>query len=317
MSAEKTERLLNLVLALLSTRRWLAFSAIRSAVPGYDGGDEGSGRRMFERDKAELRELGIPLETGSFSPWDDEPGYRIARRDYELPEIHLEPDEAAAVGLAARLWAEAGLAANASRALVKLRAAGVAMDGPQLPGLEPRVEAADPAFEAMVDAATSGRPVAFSYCSAGATEAARRRLEPWGVVSWHGHWYVVGHDLDRDERRVFRLSRVVGAVASIGAAGSVSVPAGMTLRSVVREIVPDAPEWSARLRVRVGAAYDVRRRARAVTSVDAGWDEVVLGVRDVDSFADEMVAHGSAVTVLEPPEVRAEVRVRLRALAGR
>ncbi|HWG94267.1 MAG TPA: WYL domain-containing protein, partial [Mycobacteriales bacterium] len=98
MSARKTERLLNLVICLLATRRYLTVQQIRAAVPGYESGSEEAFRRMFERDKEELRELGIPLETGSHSSaHDDEVGYRIARRDYELPEISLEPDEAAAL----------------------------------------------------------------------------------------------------------------------------------------------------------------------------------------------------------------------------
>src|SRR4029453_11409683 len=82
---------------------------IRSTVPGYEP-DDGSERadeafkRMFERDKAELREMGVPLETGRTSAFDTEDGYRIARADYELPEIRLAGDEAGAVGLALRLW---------------------------------------------------------------------------------------------------------------------------------------------------------------------------------------------------------------------
>lgn len=322
MSATKTERLLNLVLALLSTRHWLSFAQIRSAVPGYSAGDLDSARRTFERDKAELRELGIPLETGSASVWDDEPGYRIARRDYELPEIDLEPDEAAAVGLAARLWAEAGLAADASRAVVKLRAAGIDVDGPQLPGLEPRVDAAEPAFTALVDAATTGRPVAFDYRPGGAGQPSRRRLEPWGVVSWHGAWYVVGHDLDRADRRIFRLSRIAGPVRPVGPAGSVVVPAGVALRDVVTQLVPDLPERVARLLIRPGAGHELRRRAtlapdghnRATARPD--WDEVVLALRDPEAFADEVVAHGSAVVVIDPPDVRAAVVARLRHLVG-
>ena len=99
MSAKKTERLLNLVICLLATRRHLSVQQIRQAVPGYASGSEEAFRRMFERDKEELRELGIPLETGTDShAHEDEPGYRIARRDYELPEVVLEPDEAAALG---------------------------------------------------------------------------------------------------------------------------------------------------------------------------------------------------------------------------
>lgn len=316
MSRQKTERLLNLVLTLISTRRYLGFAQIRDAVPGYDDEEPDSARRKFERDKAELRELGIPLETGSHSVFDDEPGYRIARRDYELPEIALAPDEAAAVGVAARVWAQAGLAGDASRALLKLRAAGVAVDGPQLPGLEPRVEASEPAFEPLVEAVTARRPVGFDYRSATAMEPVRRRLEPWGVVSWRGRWYVVGHDLDRAATRVFRLSRITGPVRPVGAEHSVEVPPGIDLQSVVREVVSDLPERVARLRVRAGAAYDVRRRALTATDGPGGWAELEVPFRDVEALADEVAGHGPAIVVLDPPDARAAVLRRLRMLAG-
>src|SRR5689334_5165579 len=103
MAARRAERLVNLVICLLSTRQFLTAERIRDAVPGYDGpdgttaGDEAF-KRMFERDKAELRDLGIPLETGRNSSFDTDEGYRIRRGDYELPEIEFDAAEAAAVG---------------------------------------------------------------------------------------------------------------------------------------------------------------------------------------------------------------------------
>ena len=124
---------MNLVIALLGTRQYVTAARIRATVPGYEP-DDGSDRadeafkRMFERDKAELREMGVPLETGRTSVFDTEDGYRIARADYELPEITLTGEEAAAVGLALRLWQSAQLAGAAESALVKLRAAGVEVD---------------------------------------------------------------------------------------------------------------------------------------------------------------------------------------------
>src|SRR4051794_12897228 len=141
VSRTRTERLVNLVICLLSTRRFLTAAQIAATVPGYehdpsDARDHEAFQRKFERDKADLRELGVPLETGTGSVFDTEPGYRIARRDYALPEVRLEPDEAAAVGLAARLWQHAGLASAASSGLRKLRAAGVEPDPHATLGVE-------------------------------------------------------------------------------------------------------------------------------------------------------------------------------------
>jgi proteasome accessory factor B len=161
VAAKKTERMLNLVICLLATRRYLTVQQIREAVPGYDADNEEAFRRMFERDKEELRELGVPLETGSNSHWDDEVGYRIARRDYQLPEITFEPDEAAALGLASRLWQSAPLAGATGSALLKLRAAGI--ETPEgATGLEPRIGATEPAFEDCLAAAVAnGTPGRF------------------------------------------------------------------------------------------------------------------------------------------------------------
>src|ERR1700734_3699298 len=114
MSRRKTERLLSLVVCLLSAGKYLTASQIREAVPGYPESFDAF-KRMFERDKDELRELGIPLETG-VNGSDEESGYRISRQAYELPEIRLEPDEAAGLGLAARVWRRAELAGAAEGA---------------------------------------------------------------------------------------------------------------------------------------------------------------------------------------------------------
>ena len=100
----KTERLLNLVLVLLYTRRALTKAQIRSAVPQYSSAPTVEAfERMFERDKDELRELGIPLMTEDIGlAFDEEPAYQIHQRDYALPDIAFEPDELAVLGLASR-----------------------------------------------------------------------------------------------------------------------------------------------------------------------------------------------------------------------
>jgi proteasome accessory factor B len=316
VSEKKTERLLNLVICLLATRRYLSVQQIRAAVPGYDQPTEDAFRRMFERDKEELRDLGIPLETGtSASAHDDELGYRIARRDYELPEISLEADEAAALGLAARLWQSAPLAGATGSALLKLRAAGV--DAPAAPQvLEPRVAAAEPAFEACLAAVRDARPLRFPYRTSGRPGAELRSVEPWGVVSWRGRWYLVGHDTGRDAQRVFRLSRIEGAVELVGEPGTVTPPAGVDLRAVAAALASDEPRRPAALRVRRGSGWELRRGATAVHDDGDGWDRVEVGFSDPERLADRVTGLGADAVVLSPPDARAAVVRRLLAVAG-
>jgi predicted DNA-binding transcriptional regulator YafY len=316
VSAKKTERLLNLVICLLHTRRFLSVQEIREAVPGYDSGSEEAFRRMFERDKEELRDLGIPLETGSdVAAHDDEIGYRIARRDYELPPISLEPDEAAALGLAARLWQSAPLAGATGSALLKLRAAGV--EAAESSGaLEPRVGSAEPAFEGCLAAVTDARALRFSYRASGRPAPEERHVEPWGVVWWHGRWYVVGHDVARDDVRVFRLSRIVGDAEPAGEAGTVKVPPDTDLRGLVARMAGEEPRATATARVRAGAAYALRREALATEPDREGWDLVQLGYSDPERFAERVAGYGADVVVVEPREARDAVVRRLKALSA-
>ncbi len=323
MSSRRAERLVNLVICLLATRQYLPASRIRQAVPGYEP-DDGSVKadetfkRMFERDKAELRELGIPLETGRNSAFDAEDGYRIARRDYELPEIALLPDEAAAVGLAARLWQSARLAEAANGALLKLRAAGIDLDHGSTAGIEPRVEATEPAFQPLLDAVTNRQAVTFEYRKSTDTTPERREVEPWGVVSWRGRWYVVGHDRRRGATRCFRLSRIAGEVRPVGQPGTVRQPAGLDLVEIVAgsdHHHDGPPPKTARLAVRPGAAAGLRRYGTVVGSRD-GRDVLEIGFADVDWLADWVAGFGTAVVVLEPADMRDAVVQRLSALVG-
>jgi proteasome accessory factor B len=318
VSRTRTERLVNLVICLLSTRRFLTAAQIAATVPGYehnaaDPREHEAFQRKFERDKAELRDLGVPLETGTTSAFDTEPGYRIARRDYALPDVHLEPDETAAVGIAARLWQHAGLAAAATSGLLKLRAAGIDVDLQSTLGVEP-VVTVDPAFGPLQAAARERQEVAFAYRTPEDDAAQPRRLQPWGVVSWRGRWYVVGHDLERDATRSFRLSRVTGPVRTVGPSGAYTPPPDADLMShVARWSGPVEHPNRATVLVRPGRAAGVRRFAEEVTPGPDG-DLVVLSYSDPDGFARWVVRYGADVVVVAPEEVRKATVARLRDL---
>jgi len=323
VSKRRTERLLSIVVLLLSSRRYLTAEQIRAAVIGYPEQDEAF-KRMFERDKEELRDLGIPLETGRANPIDDEIGYRILRQDYELPEIHLEPDEAAVLGIASRVWQSAELAGAAAGALLKLKAASVDLDddgddgasgGTRNRGIQPRLTTQEPAFGPLWEAVRDRRPVTFDHLASGRSEVTKRTLEPWGVVNRRGRWYVAGHDRARNAPRVFRMSRITGPVRFAGPPGSITVPDGTDVREMVKDWDrTPARDRTAVLRVREHAGGILRRWARetAPEPGQAGWDRITVSFADAGWYAEYLASFGPDLVVLDPPDLREAVISQLK-----
>ena len=324
MIAAKSERLLNLVILLLVARNYTTKEQIRQLMEPYRVSNAEAFDRMFERDKDDLRALGIPLETGFVDKFfEDEVGYRIKRDAFELPALEFTAEEVAVLGLAARVWGHAGLAAATSDALVKLKAAGLSFDREQLDTVQPTLVAEEPAFEKMWQATVQRSPVRFDYRGAGRNDTTTRHLQPWGVVTAQGRWYVVGLDTDRGEPRLFRLSRISSAVATTGDPGSYDVPEGTDVRALSESLAPATPDRTSVLLVRQGAALALRRRTTLVASGVTGpdgastWDRVELAFASRGDAAGELLGHGPAVVVESPEDLRDAVVGRLReALAG-
>ena len=264
MAIAKAERLMNLALCLLGTRRPLSKRELRGSIEAYlEAGSDDSFNRMFERDKDDLRELGLVIET--VENLDGETGY-LARRDCNrLPAITLDAEEAAALGLAAKVWQQARLAGAASGALQKLRAAGMpeAEDSyeAQHSALEPRIPVHEAAFEPLMLACRDRRPVVFDYRKANAARPEQRQVEPWTLECWRGHWYLAGWDRDRGAERVFRLSRITGRVRSRAGSFTAPVPDVVTVRETVESWAGETATRSARIRLRAGCGYPLRSRA--------------------------------------------------------
>jgi len=317
--AEKSERLLNLYIMLLAQTRFVSKQDIRRAHYGeYADNPRGleAFEKAFERDKEDLRELGVVIEVGSLdSYFDDEQGYRISPDTSSLPEIRFEADEAAVLGIAARAWEQHTLARATTEAMRKLAAQGVEVDTSRLDLVPPSLRAEEPAFDACWEATQKRRVITFDYRRPG-EQAASRRLQPWGVVRSSGRWYVVGYDLDRQAERVFRLSRVQGKVALTGKTAAYDVPPGTDVKAVAHRLVHRTPDIEATVLVRQRAGVALRRRASAIEEDVAGPDDVSAWDRltvsgQVHDLVNSVLSLGSNAVVDAPDDLRADVISRL------
>jgi proteasome accessory factor B len=310
------ERLFSLVLALVATESGLTKGEILSTVQGYStryrpGGDNGSLERQFERDKDDIRELGVPLETVT-DPGD--PGnnqalrYRIPKAAYDLPaDITFTKQEMALLQLAARVWREGSLSAESRRAIMKLRALGVEADDPVV-GYAPRLRTRDAAFAPFEIALERGVVVEFDYLKPGEDTPTRRRVEPLALVQFHGRWLLHAHDRGVDEPRTFLLSRVLGVprptadafTARDGdhAAHALDQLEQIWNRNVAElDVVPDTDAW-ARLGKRELSARDPS-------------GHLLVHYSDTAVLADELAGYGPEVRVVSPPRLVRAVRERL------
>jgi len=313
----KARRLVNLTLALLDARRPMTVAQIAAGVPGYDAADPSSAafRRSFERDKEDLRGLGIELEvTGSAN---DEVGYRIVGSTAQLPPIELTAEEASSLALAASSWSLASMASLAERALVKVEAgSGTHSQGatPRL-ALQPRLDGEGPDLAELLRGVTARREVTFGYVT-GEGERSERHLQPWGVVSWRRRWYLTGHDLHRDAQRTFRLSRISpGTLVVLDRPGAFEVPPGVDLRAQLDALSPVRGEVTATVAVRPGSGFGVREQGTAAGTTEGGDDLYEIRGSDLWSLAGWVRSFAGDVVPVDPPQLVELVRAGWERLA--
>jgi proteasome accessory factor B len=313
MSAAKLERLLNLTAALLETPTPLTAEQVRALVPGYP--DElAAFRRAFERDKDDLREMGIPLRLERTSVGHrDQDAYRIPKDEYYLRDPGFEPDELAALHLAAQVVRLEG----ASEALWKLGGdpAGAGSGGGDALVTE---LALDANLTSLFGAIAARHPVRFGYPNGPAGEPGWRHVEPHRLDFQRGRWYVSGHDRDREAPRSFRVDRLVGDVEVLPA--TFAKPArphpGVSLQpwELGGEAVTDA-----RLLVDADqagwAAHYLGAEAVQATHAD-GAVELRVPVTNLGAFRSFVLTFLDHAEVLGPPELRLAVTSWLEELAG-
>ncbi len=269
MSDQKTERIINLTMALLATRRFLSKSEIFTSVAGYSGTTEAK-ERMFERDKDDLRTLGIVIEVGSYDPlFDDEPGYRILENNYEFEIGELTAQEIAYLSLAAGIWRNQLFSASGSQALVKIDALGGTAQREDFGQATLSLENETPLFPSLWEAITQSQTISFSYRSKNFSE---RKIAPYGLTLWHGSWYLVGLDLAKAEIRVFKVARISSEINFTSKPNSFTIPDDFSIEDHLIMLAPE-PETLFVARARVGRCNSLRSSA-SITNIDGEWDRI-------------------------------------------
>jgi len=312
MAQRNTERLLNLVIALLATPRYISREQIRDLVAGYaQARTDEAFQRMFERDKEDLRGMGVEIQVGPTDPSTTEmDGYRIRADDFYLPEIRLTPQESTLVGLASSVWSESVLAHDVSQAIAKLKASGAEISSGSLSFLAPRLTAKEAGFGILWEALVTRAPVGFTY------HGRRRRVRPWRMISRSGAWYLLGED-ESAGTRMFRLSRIEDQPWIDGEPGSYELPDPETIRAACVSLEP-APVASVLVMVRESAAGNLRRRGTPQAGRShEGYELLSIPYARSDEIVSAICAAGPDALVATPGEIRDQVVAQLRAVVDR
>jgi len=302
MERRTSERLVNLTIALLTARRYLSRDQLRDMVEGYRDLAGAAFDRQFERDKATLKDLGVPLDVGTNDKlFDDEPGYRIRRDSFELPGVAFDSDEVGVLVCAAQVWQQASTAQTTAAALAKLWATGAEPDVGRLAALRPHISAREASWQPLWQAVQARQKVRFSY------RDQERLVQPW-MMAWRGGaWYLAGFDETRDAARVFKLARVAGEVATVSRPEAFAVPevsaddlfagvaAGVSASVATIDVRDGAAPWLTRPGVAV-AVSDVptgwqRWRVPGATVADVAMAGANARVVEPASLADAVAAH--------------------------
>ena len=319
MSVQKMERLVNLTIMLLETPRPISAREIQQTIPGYDQENFISFKRMFERDKQALRELGMPVEM-STDTWGEEIVYRIPKERYYLPEVELEADEVAALWLAASLL-KLQDPGTARAALLKLSGditppPAAAPAGPLSVDFSLSAPGLTTAFAAVCERKT----VSFVY--EGKEGAKTREVDPYGLLHRRGFWYLIGLDHSSNEQRSFRLDRLGGPVRVLEP--SSQKPDFEVPDQFNPEAVLDTPPFAggdgerARIRFDPSEAWLVERENpwMDLEWVDNGFAQAEVTIGDPEGLLSWIFWYTDKAVIESPQWLRELAASRLRAICA-
>lgn len=322
------QRVFSLVLALVASPQGATKRELLSSVYGYaerhrHGVNDAALERQFERDKNQLREIGIPidvidapLEAGN----NQLTRYRISKDLLQMPtDLRFEERELALLRGAALAWRDGSLTAEARRAVIKLESLGAGLDVQHL-GVAPRLGIAEAAAPPLQRAIDEGLAVGFEYQLPDRDAPLMRHVAPLGLHRADGRWHLIAHDLDRADDRVFLLSRITGPVSLERRAFDPTLRD--RLGAVVEELLAREQRLRAVVRVQPGSVAEARLAPRAMRSQARTRETpdpslLEFGTLDFAALAEELASYGEQLTVVGPEELRERVLGALRRIRDR
>jgi proteasome accessory factor B len=304
VSDRKTERLINLTLALLATKRYLKKSEILSNVQGYEGSQEAK-ERMFERDKDDLRSLGIEIEVGDLDVFfEDEPGYRIPQKSYELDIPDLTGRELALLSVASNFWNDSILAPTAQSGIRKLQSLGIPAVLDFEFKLKYKFDNPSELLDLISKAILSKSRITFAYDSA---SLKLRHLEPYRIVFWNSFWYLIGMDTDRKAIRLFKLSRFQGGIEVSKKKNEFDIPSDFNVADhLPKQDVEIIRSATVEIRKDSGALF--RRRGKLITE-GTEFDSYEINYENERTLLREIIWHGDNVRIVEPRELKEQLLI--------
>jgi len=307
--SRKIERLINLTIALLATKRYLTKSEIFNSVDGYEGTPE-TKERMFERDKDDLRSLGIEIEVGSFDPlFNDEAGYKIKQEKYQFELGDISSTDVSLLSLAAEAWQAASFGDVAQKALLKLRSIGIASDEISIPGSVHKLNDGGQDLSLITKAIAQNQILNFGYLDS-SMQSFARRVVPIALSTRSGYWYLSGVDQEIQEIRTFRIDRIQGEVSASQGPRDFETPVGFDASKALSH---SPTNDFAVIDVRVGKATSLRALAISTKSLGE-WDQIRVPIFNLDSMASLVLWHGQDALVQEPDNLKELVIQHLEAL---
>lgn len=294
MSSQKTERLINLTLALLASKRYLSKAEILRNIPGYEGSPE-TKERMFERDKDDLRSLGIQIDVNNFDPlFEDEQGYLIKSDSFQFAENEFTKEELLLLTMAANLWHDSAVEIDSQNALLKIQSLSGPVENDMTTTPTLRISEDWQLLVSIFTAVQNKQILEFSY------RGKKRQVNPYGLYSNNGFWYLIAFEIN--VIKSFKLVRIEGEVDLIGEKDAFEKPDNFNVGNFLKE-ESNSVSLVSKLQVRKGAALSLRNKF-TVKDLDSEWDLMDIPYTNEQELLEMVLWHGTDLKLIEPAALR-------------